>query len=65
MAVMKMVALTMVGPHDEMEPVARRMVLSGGFQPLPLDFLINDRNLRSRITTESDNPYDELLNKMS
>ncbi|MCL2684412.1 MAG: ATPase [Synergistaceae bacterium] len=65
MAVMKMVALTMVGPHEEMEPVARRMVLSGGFQPLPLDFLINDRNLRSRITTESDNPYDELLNKMS
>jgi V/A-type H+-transporting ATPase subunit I len=65
MAVMKMVALTMVGPHEEMEPVARQMVLSGGFQPLPLDFLINDRNLRSRITTESDNPYDELLNKMS
>ncbi|MCL2683606.1 MAG: ATPase [Synergistaceae bacterium] len=65
MAVMKMVALTMVGPQEEMEPVARRMVLSGGFQPLPLDFLINDRNLRSRITTESDNPYDELLNRMS
>ena len=65
MAVMKMVALTMVGPHEEMEPLARRMVLSGGFQPLPLDFLINDRNLRSRITTESDNPYDELLSKMS
>ncbi|MDR1580700.1 MAG: ATPase [Synergistaceae bacterium] len=65
MAVMKMVAVTMVGPHEEMEPVARQMVLSGGFQPLPLDFLINDRNLRSRITTESENPYDELLNKMS
>ncbi|MDR2780099.1 MAG: ATPase [Synergistaceae bacterium] len=65
MAVMKMVALTMVGPHEEMEPVARSMVLSGGFQPLPLDFLINDRNLRSRITTENDNPYDELLNKMT
>jgi V/A-type H+-transporting ATPase subunit I len=65
MAVMKMVALTMVGPHEEMEPVARQMVLSGGFQPLPLDFLINDRNLRSRITTANDNPYDELLGKMS
>ena len=65
MAVMKMVAVTMVGPHEEMEPVARQMVLSGGFQPLPLDFLINDRTLRSRITTESENPYDELLNKMS
>ena len=65
MAVMKMVALTMVGPHEEMEPVARRMVLSGGFQPLPIDFLINDRNLRSRVTTETSNPYDELLSKMS
>jgi V/A-type H+-transporting ATPase subunit I len=65
MAVMKMVAVTMVGPHEEMEPVARRMVLSGGFQPLPIDFLINDRNLRSRITTESGNPYDDLLSKMS
>ncbi|MDR1915183.1 MAG: ATPase [Synergistaceae bacterium] len=65
MAVMKMIALTMVGPHEEMEPVARQMVLSGGFQPLPLDFLINDRSLRARVTTESDNPYDELLNKMS
>jgi V/A-type H+-transporting ATPase subunit I len=65
MAVMKMVALTMVGPHEEMEPVARQMVLSGGFQPLPLDFLINDRNIRSRVTTESDNPYDELLGKVS
>jgi V/A-type H+-transporting ATPase subunit I len=65
MAILKMVALTMVGPHDEMEPVARQMVLSGGFQPLPLDYLVNDRSLRARLTTESDNPYDDLLNKMS
>ncbi|MDR0616027.1 MAG: ATPase [Synergistaceae bacterium] len=65
MAILKMVALTMVGPHDEMEPVARQMVLSGGFQPLPLDYLVNDRSLRARITTESENPYDDLLNKMT
>lgn len=64
MAVMKMIALTMVGPHDEMEPVARQMVLSGGFQPIPIDFLVNDRSLRSRVTTEAENPYDELLTKM-
>jgi V/A-type H+-transporting ATPase subunit I len=64
MAVMKMIALTMVGPHKEMEPVARQMVLSGGFQPLPLDFLVDDRSIRAKITTESDNPYDDLLNKM-
>jgi V/A-type H+-transporting ATPase subunit I len=65
MAVMKMVALTMIGPHSEMEPVARQMVLTGGFQPLPLDILVNDRTLRARVTTETENPYDELLAKVS
>ena len=65
MAVMKMVALTMIGPDSEMEPVARQMVLTGGFQPLPLDLLVNDRNLRSKVTTETENPYDELLSKVS
>lgn len=65
MAVMKMVALTMIGPDSEMEPVARQMVLTGGFQPLPLDLLVNDRNLRSKVTTETENPYDELLAKVS
>lgn len=64
MAVMKMVALTMVGPRDEMEPMARQMVLSGGFQPIPLDFLVDDRTIRSKINTESENPYDDLLSKM-
>ena len=65
MAVMKMVALTMIGPDSEMEPVARQMVLTGGFQPLPLDLLVNDRNLRSKVTTETENPYDELLTKVT
>ncbi|MBQ9881523.1 MAG: ATPase [Synergistes sp.] len=65
MAVMKMVALTMVGPQSEMEPVAREMVLTGGFQPMPLDIIVNDRSLRSKLTTETTNPYDELLAKIS
>ncbi len=60
-----MVALTMIGPDSEMEPVARQMVLTGGFQPLPLDLLVNDRNLRSKVTTETENPYDELLAKVT
>ena len=60
-----MVALTMIGPDSEMEPVARQMVLTGGFQPLPLDLLVNDRNLRSKVTTETENPYDELLTKVT
>lgn len=65
MAVMKMVALTMIGPNTEMESVARQMVLTGGFQPLPIDILVNDRNLRAKVTTASENPYDELLAKVS
>lgn len=65
MAVMKMVALTLVGPHNEMEEVARQMVLTGGFQPLPIDILVNDRTLRSKVTTETENPYDELLAQVS
>lgn len=65
MAVMKMVALTMIGPDSEMESVARQMVLTGGFQPLPLDLLVNDRNLRSKVTTKTENPYDELLTKVT
>lgn len=55
----------MIGPDSEMEPVARQMVLTGGFQPLPLDLLVNDRALRSKVTTETENPYDELLNKVT
>lgn len=65
MAVMKMAALTMIGPENEMEPVARQMVLTGGFQPLPLDILLSDRNLRSQVTTSTENPYDELLSKVT
>lgn len=62
---MKMVALTMIGPDSEMGFVAREMVLTGEFQPLPLDVLVNDRELRSKITTSTENPYDELLSKVT
>lgn len=65
MAVVKMLAVTLIGPKAEMETVARLMVLTGGFQPLPLDLLLKDRSVRSKITTASDNPYDELLVKLS
>lgn len=65
MAVIKMVALTMLGPIDEMEPVARSMVLMGGFQPIPVDYLINNRSIRSKINTVSENPYEGLLSRLS
>nr|WP_281745139.1 V-type ATPase 116kDa subunit family protein [Thermanaerovibrio acidaminovorans] len=65
MAVMRMLALTIVGPKEEMELVAREMVLSGGFQPMPLDYLISDGSIRAKVTTRRDNPYDELLTGLS
>jgi V/A-type H+-transporting ATPase subunit I len=65
MAVVKMLALTLIGPKKEMEKVASLMVLSGGFQPLPLDILLKDKTIRSKITSTSDNPYDELLVKLA
>lgn len=65
MAVVKMLAVTLVGPKDEMEYVASQMVLMGGFQPLSLDLLLEDRSLRSRVRTVTENPYDELLMKLA
>lgn len=61
MAVIRMLALTIIGPREEMEVVAREMVLCGGFQPMPLDYLISERAIRSRITSRTENPYDQLL----
>ncbi|MCX7828497.1 MAG: hypothetical protein N2315_04720 [Thermanaerothrix sp.] len=65
MAVTRMLALTIIGPGDEMEAVAREMVLCGGFHPMPLDYLISDRAIRSKITSRPENPYDQLLMDLS
>lgn len=65
MAVMKMSALTLTGPKEELEPAALHMAASGCFQPFPIDRLVNDKNLRGKITAETENPYDELLKTVS
>jgi V/A-type H+-transporting ATPase subunit I len=64
-AVVKMLALTLAGPKEETEVVARQMVLRGGFQPIPLDLLVSDRKMRARVGTPTDNPYDTLLTKVA
>jgi len=61
---MKMLAVTLIGPKDEMEYVANQMILLGGFQPLSLDLILGDKTLRSKVKTATDNPYDELLSEM-
>ncbi len=65
MAVMKMSALTLTGPKEELEPAALHMAASGCFQPVPIDLLVNDKNMREKITADTENPYDELLKKVS
>ena len=60
-----MLAVTLIGPKDEMEYVANQMILLGGFQPLSLDLILGDRSLRSKVKTSTDNPYDELLSEMA
>lgn len=65
MAVVRMMALTVVGPKTETELVARQMVLRAGFQPIPLDYLVTDRGLRAKISTATDNPYDALVSRLA
>ena len=65
MAVARMMALTVVGPKDETELVARHMVLRAGFQPIPLDYLVTDRGLRAKISTATENPYDALVSRLA
>jgi V/A-type H+-transporting ATPase subunit I len=60
-----MLALSLIGPNEEMEAAARRMVLLGGFQPMPLDWVLKDRSLRSRVQTQAENPYDDLIRRLS
>jgi len=65
MAIVKMLAVTLVGAQQEMETAAKQLILSESFQPLPVEKLINDKNDREKIKFEKDNPYDELLSKVS
>lgn len=64
MAVMKMLALTLVGPRSEMEAAATRLLVTENFEPISLEHLVNDRNIRAKLITEPDNPYDALLSQL-
>lgn len=64
MAVVEMAGLTMVGPKDEVLAVAVKLLAKGCFEPLSVDSVIGDREIRSKISTSEGNPWDELLGKM-
>lgn len=65
MALVKMLTLTALGPREEVELVARHLVLREDFQPIPLDAVITERNLRSGIGTAGGNPCDGLLRSLA
>lgn len=65
MALVKMLTLTALGPREEIERVARRLVLREDFQPIPLVALITERSIRDRIGTAGENPCDSLLKSLA
>ncbi|MCF7936178.1 MAG: ATPase, partial [Synergistales bacterium] len=64
MAVVPMASLSMVGPKDEVLGVARRLLLRGCFQPVPIDSVVDDREMRSALDTSGENPWEGLLAEM-
>ncbi len=64
MAVVEMSGLTVVGPRSEVVRIARRLLVKGCFQPVPVDMVVADRDIRSRLKTKGENPWDELLEEM-
>ncbi len=65
MALVKMLTLTALGPREEVEHIARRLVLREDFQPIPLDTIITEHTLRARIGTAGENPCDSLLRDLA
>ncbi|MDO9508665.1 MAG: V-type ATPase 116kDa subunit family protein [Thermovirgaceae bacterium] len=65
MALVKMLTLTALGPREEVESIARQLVLREDFQPIPIDTIITESTLRARIGTAGENPCDALLRSLA
>ena len=64
MALLKMKALSLVGPLEEVEGMARHLLLKGVFQPLPLGLSVSDASIRSGLSAIRENPYEEPLEQL-
>ncbi|QTX31722.1 ATPase [Aminithiophilus ramosus] len=64
MALLKMKALSLIGPLEEVEGMARHLLLKGAFQPLPLGLCVSDASLRAGLSTVRENPYEEPLEQL-
>lgn len=73
MAVVEMMGVSMVGPREEVEPVAAELLSLGNFEPMPLHYalekkggvLIGSGQGGARIASFRGNPYDELLDSLN
>ena len=67
MAVVEMMGISLIGPREEIEPLAAELLTLGNFEPVPLEYALEKRPAAlagpggSRIVTFGKNPYDELL----
>ncbi len=67
MAVVEMMGISLIGPREEIEPLAAELLTLGNFEPVPLEFALEKRPASlagaggSRIATFGKNPYEELL----
>lgn len=64
-----MMGMSLIGPRQEIEVLAAKLLTLGNFEPVPLEFALERRAASlspggSRISTFQKNPYDDLLDKL-
>lgn len=64
MAVVRMAGVSFVGPRDEVEAMALKLLEAENFEPMPPETMLSEGKLSSRIQTYRNNRYDALLEKL-
>ena len=64
MAVVRMAGVSLVGPRDEIERMALKLLEAGDFEPMHPETMLSQRGLSSRIRTCRNNRYDALLERL-
>ena len=64
MAVVRMAGVSLVGPRDEVERMALKLLEAGNFEPMSPETMLSQGGLSSRIQTCRNNRYDALLERL-
>jgi V/A-type H+-transporting ATPase subunit I len=59
-----MTGLSLIGPRDEIHQVARKLLSKENFEPAPIEVMLGNRPVRSRVKVFRENPYDAPLEKI-